>query len=157
MRIRISSPRFTPQRLNAGRLLWVYSITIGGTRVEYASPDYWEIFVLKHRHPGNLALHGLSGCVFYGLPIAASVTGNPWWLCGLPLSSMIGVLGHALFEEGDIDLQDAVFSLRTLQCLNRMFWRMLTGHYHEDIRAMSARFEASHQPHAVMAHLPSVS
>ena len=119
---------------------WTYRAQ--DSTVLYASSDYWEVFVLKHRHPGNLVFHVVSGCVFYGLPIAVAGTGNPWWLCGLPFSSVIGVIGHALFEPGKIDLQDAVFSWRTLRCLNRMFWRLLTGRYLQNIREMTARMEA---------------
>ena len=124
---------------------WTYRAQ--DSTVLYASSDYWEVFVLKHRHPGNLVFHGVSGCVFYGLPIAAAMTGNPWWLCGLPLSSIIGVVGHAFFEPGKIDLQDALFSWRTLRCLNRMFWRLLTGRYSQDIREMTARMEAYRRAH----------
>ena len=130
---------------------WVYRTITSDAVVAYASTDYWAIFVLKHRHPGNLALHGVSGCVFYGLPITAAATGNFWWLCGLPLSSTIGVLGHVLFERTPIDLQDAVFSLRTLKCLNRMFWRILTGRYHRDVQAMTARLQAYQRQQSVPA------
>ena len=47
-------------------------------------------------------------------------------------------IGHALFERSPIDARDAIFSTRASRCLNRMFVRVLTGRYGEDIRARLA-------------------
>src|SRR5262245_26300637 len=96
--------------------------------------DYWDIFVLKHRNPYNIALHVLGVIVFYGLLIAALMTRNPWLLLLLPLSQMVGLAGHYFFERSHIDLQDAVFSIRASRCLNRMFFKLITGGYGREIR-----------------------
>lgn len=104
--------------------------------------DYWDVFVLKHRHPANVALHLAGVAIFYGLIAAAIVTRNAWLLLALPASQLVGLLGHALFERSHIDVHDAIFSARASRCLNRMFVRVLTGRYGEDIRARLARREA---------------
>jgi N-acyl-D-aspartate/D-glutamate deacylase len=104
--------------------------------------DYWDVFVLKHRHPANIALHVLGVVIFYGLLAAAIVTRNAWLLLGLPASQLVGLLGHALFERSHIDVHDAIFSTRASRCLNRMFVRVLSGRYGGDIRARLARREA---------------
>jgi N-acyl-D-aspartate/D-glutamate deacylase len=96
--------------------------------------DYWDIFVLKHRNPYNIALHVLGVIVFYGLLIAALMTRNPWLLLLLPLSQMVGLAGHYFFERSHIDLQDAVFSIRASRCLNRMFFKLITGGYGREIQ-----------------------
>lgn len=101
--------------------------------------DYWDVFVLKHRHPANIALHILGVVIFYGLLAGAIVTRNPWLLLALPSSQLVGLLGHALFERTHIDVHDAVFSGRASRCLNRMFVRVLTGRYGADIRARVAQ------------------
>jgi N-acyl-D-aspartate/D-glutamate deacylase len=96
--------------------------------------DYWDIFVLKHRNPYNVALHVLGVIIFYGLLIAAWLARNPWLLLLLPLSQVIGLAGHYFFERSHIDLQDAVFSFRASRCLNRMFFKLITGGYGQEIR-----------------------
>jgi N-acyl-D-aspartate/D-glutamate deacylase len=101
--------------------------------------DYWDIFVLKHRNPYNIALHMLGVVIFYGaLALAARW---PWLLVLLPLSQIAGLLGHYFFERSHIDLQDAVFSVRASRCLNRMFLRVIAGRYPGDIRRTSKALE----------------
>jgi N-acyl-D-aspartate/D-glutamate deacylase len=101
--------------------------------------DYWDVFVMKHRHPANIALHVAGVAVFYGLLAIAAAARNPWWLVALPASQITGLIGHALFERSPIDARDAVFSLRASRCLNRMFVRVLTGRYGADIRERERR------------------
>jgi hypothetical protein len=109
---------------------------------------YWDIFVLKHQHPINIALHVVGIFVFYSLILASGWLRNPWILCGLPLTQLVGLLGHWLFERSHIDHQDAVFSWRASACLGRMLWRILVGKYGEDIHQRQAalgRFRAEDQ------------
>ncbi len=96
--------------------------------------DYWDIFVLKHQHPLNLALHIAGLIFFYGLLGAAWVGHNGWLLLGLPFTQLLGLSGHYLFEPSHIDRQDAIFSWRASYCLGRMFLRVLLGQYGRDIR-----------------------
>lgn len=108
----------------------------------YIYEDYWELFVLKHQQLHNIIFHMVGVILFYGIPLAAIFTQKIWVLCFMPISPSIGLIGHALFERSNIDLQDAVFSARTVRCFNKMFYRILIGKYPEDIKTMNARFLA---------------
>src|SRR5262245_4302809 len=107
---------------------------INATIDDHPFTDYWDIFVLKHRNPYNIALHACGVIIFYGLLVASWLTRNPWLLCLAPLSQLVGLAGHYFFERSHIDLQDAVFSLRASRCLNRMFYKLITGEYGREIR-----------------------
>jgi N-acyl-D-aspartate/D-glutamate deacylase len=96
--------------------------------------DYWDIFVLKHQNPFNIALHALGVVLFYGLLIAAVWMKNYWLLLALPSSQLVGLIGHRFFERSYIDLQDAVFSVRASRSLNKMFFKLVTGTYGDEIR-----------------------
>jgi N-acyl-D-aspartate/D-glutamate deacylase len=109
---------------------------------EHPFTDYWEVFVLKHQHPANVASHVAGVVLFYGLCALAWAAGNPWWLALLPLSQLAGLAGHRLFEPSHVDRRDAVFSLRACRCLNRMFLRVITGRYAGDVRGLRARLAA---------------
>jgi hypothetical protein len=104
--------------------------------------DYWDVFVLKHQRPANVALHMLGVVLFYGLVAFAWVERNLWWLALLPSSQLVGLVGHRLFERSHIDRRDAVFSLRASRCLNRMFVRVLLGRYPRDVREARERLRA---------------
>jgi N-acyl-D-aspartate/D-glutamate deacylase len=96
--------------------------------------NYWDIFVLKHQHPVNIALHIVGISVFYGLLLSTLILQNPWLLLALPLTQMVGLIGHRLFERSHIDRQDAVFSWRASWCLGMLLWRVLRRKYGQDIR-----------------------
>ncbi|MCT7972052.1 DUF962 domain-containing protein [Laspinema olomoucense] len=96
--------------------------------------EYWDIFLLKHQHPMNVALHVVGILIFYGILFAAVWFQNSWILLGLPLTQLTGLMGHFWFERSEIQLRDAVFSWRASFCLGRMLWRILLGKYKEDVR-----------------------
>jgi hypothetical protein len=102
--------------------------------IDHPFTDYWDIFLLKHQHPMNVALHVVGILFFYSLLFWTWKLQNFWLLLGLPLTQLIGLTGHFLFERSHIDLQDAVFSWRASFCLGRMLLRILLGKYGEDIR-----------------------
>lgn len=102
--------------------------------LDHPFTDYWDIFVLKHQHPINVALHVVGILFFYGLLFWTWKLQNFWLLLGLPLTQLIGLTGHFLFEQSHIDRQDAVFSWRASSCLGRMLLRIVLGKYGEDIR-----------------------
>ncbi|MBD2292546.1 DUF962 domain-containing protein [Anabaena sphaerica FACHB-251] len=95
--------------------------------------DYWDIFVLKHQHPINIVLHILGILFFYSLLFLTWKLQNFWLLLGLPLTQLIGLAGHFLFERSHIDKQDAIFSWRASYCLGKMLFRVLMGKYQNDI------------------------
>ena len=96
--------------------------------------DYWDIFVLKHQHPVNIALHVLGIGFFYGLLITTWQTQNLWLLLGVPFTQFLGLLGHGLFERSHIDRQDALFSWRASFCLGKMLFWLIIGKYPGEIR-----------------------
>ena len=110
------------------------SYQINDQILDHPFTDYWDIFVLKHKHPINIALHVIGILFFYSLLFAIAKSQNYWLLLGLPLTQLIGLAGHFLFERSHIDLQDAVFSWRASFCLGKMLFRVLSGKYQEDIR-----------------------
>jgi len=103
--------------------------------------DYWEVFVLKHRHPGNVLLHCLAVLILYAMGIALIATANLWLLLLAPLSQATGLLGHSLFERNHIDLRDLIFSWRASSCLNRLFWSVLRGRYFGEVARLSQHYE----------------
>jgi N-acyl-D-aspartate/D-glutamate deacylase len=96
--------------------------------------DYWDIFVLKHQHPANIALHVVGIVFFYGLLVAIWQSHNLWLLWGIPLTQFFGLIGHGIFESSYIDRQDALFSWRASFCLGKMLVRLVQGRYLADIR-----------------------
>ena len=115
---------------------------INGSVADHPFTDYWDIFVMKHQSRANIALHFLGVIIFYGLLALALILRNPWLLLMLPLSQTVGLLGHHFFERSHIDLQDAVFSFRASRCLNKMFVRIITGKYGEDIQRANDELKA---------------
>ena len=91
------------------------------------------MFVLKHQHPINIVLHILGILFFYSLLFLTWQLQNLWLLLALPLTQLIGLLGHILFEPSHIDQQDAIFSWRASYCLGKMLLRVVMGKYQDDI------------------------
>jgi hypothetical protein len=110
--------------------------------LDHPFTDYWDIFVLKHQHPLNILLHITGIIFFYGWLFAIWKSQNLWLILGLPLTQLIGLAGHFLFERTHIDLQDAVFSWRASFCLGKMLFMVLSGKYGEESRQ---RQEILHQ------------
>ncbi|MFN6571659.1 Mpo1-like protein [Dendronalium sp. ChiSLP03b] len=102
--------------------------------LDHPFTDYWDIFVLKHQHPINITLHILGIFFFYGLLFYVWKLQTFYLLLGLPLTQVLGLIGHLLFERSHIDLQDAIFSWRASDCLGRMLVKVLIGKYQDDIR-----------------------
>ena len=121
---------------------------------DYPSTDYWQVFVLKHQNPYNIALHVLGVLIFYGLLLGAWLLHTPWLLWGLPLSQLVGLLGHYAFERSHIDWQDAIFSWRASRCLNKMVYRVVTGRYGDDRRRALAALRTYQQSHKAGSAAP---
>lgn len=106
------------------------------------SAEYWPVFLLKHQHPGNVALHVAGFVLMYVIPILA-ITKDIWLILLLPLSQALGLLGHWLFERSPIDQRDAVFSLRAFLSLHRMFLSVLCGRYRSEVARVRRQFNVS--------------
>jgi hypothetical protein len=95
--------------------------------------NYWTVFLLKHQHPANIALHCLAFLLMYAVAATALYSGNLWWLLAMPLSQAVGLVGHWLFERSPIDQRDTVFSMRAVASLHRMFFAVVTGRYRAEL------------------------
>lgn len=94
--------------------------------------NYWDIFLLKHRHAGNVALHCIAFVLMYAIPVAALVLQDWRILLLWPLSQALGLMGHWLFERSPVDTRDTVFSWRALTSLHKMFFTVLAGRYRQE-------------------------
>lgn len=99
----------------------------------------WDLFVLRHRHPGNLAVHFVSALMFFGTPIAAAATRNPWWLIGFFSSGMVGVFGHYAFKDSGVSLREATVATEVPYFVLVMFYKIARGSYRRDVDAALAK------------------
>jgi N-acyl-D-aspartate/D-glutamate deacylase len=91
--------------------------------------SYWPIFLLKHQHPANVAMHCFAFVLMYAIAGVALIQHKYWMLLLMPLSQGTGLLGHWLFEPTPIDQRDTIFSWRAFASLHLMFFSVLTGRY----------------------------
>jgi N-acyl-D-aspartate/D-glutamate deacylase len=91
--------------------------------------DYWLVFLHKHQHPANVALHCFALTLTYIIPLVALVLKQPLLLLLFPVAHLIGLVGHLCFERTPIDRQDMIFSWRAGVSLHWMFFSVLLGRY----------------------------
>ena len=102
--------------------------------------DYWKIFLMKHQNPLCVGLHAAAMVYFYALLVYIISSGRYSLLLAIPLTQMIGLASHALFERNHIDFEDAIFSYRAFFCLNRMLALLMVGRYFATARAASQEY-----------------
>jgi hypothetical protein len=102
----------------------------------------WDLFVLRHHRPLNLAIHAVSFAMFWGGPIAAVATGEPVWLLAFFASGAVGAFGHWVSGDGGVDLREATRSPTVVFFVTRLFARLLTGRYSDDLRRARAGWDA---------------
>lgn len=102
----------------------------------------WDFFVLRHRKPGNLLVHFVTFVIYWGSPVVAWWTWNPWWLLGLPLSGALAAPSHWLFDDGGVSVREATWDPAVPFYVTIMFWRMARGLYREDIARAEAAYRA---------------
>jgi N-acyl-D-aspartate/D-glutamate deacylase len=115
---------------------------VDGKLTPHRLGHYWDVFLLKHQHPANVALHLAGALLFYAVLVLAWAKHNPWLLVFLPLSQLTGLLGHWIFERSPIDRQDAIFSFRATLSLNRMMLALLSGRYFREVARARALWGA---------------
>ena len=119
--------------------------------VDHPFEDYWDVFVLKHQHNGNVALHCLAFALMYASVGWAILAAEPLLLLLVPVSQLTGILGHVLFERSQVDIRDAVFSWRVLWGLHRMFFLVLTGRYGKQVERIRGRLAEMQQEEVAFA------
>ncbi len=96
--------------------------------------DYWQIFLMKHQSVPCVTIHVAAMFYFYML-LGYVVWSRQFHLIALiPVTQIIGLVSHALFERNHIDFEDAIFSPRAFLCLNKMLFLVLTGRYFSEAR-----------------------
>jgi hypothetical protein len=96
--------------------------------------DYWKIFLMKHQSTSCVAIHVAAMIYFYCLLAWIAYSGRYQLIVAIPLTQLVGLASHALFERNHIDFEDAIFSPRAFGCLNRMLFLVLTGRYFTEAR-----------------------
>lgn len=96
--------------------------------------DYWIVFLRKHQHPANVALHCFALTLAYIIPLRALFLKEPLILLLFPIAHVIGLIGHLLFERTPIDQLDLVFSWRAGVSLHWMLFSVLLGRYWRVVR-----------------------
>jgi hypothetical protein len=89
----------------------------------------WDSFVLNHTKTGNHVFHLISSLCFFGGPIAALVTRNPYFLIAFFGSGLIGTFGHFVFKDGLVSVRDATVRHRVPLYVLRMFYQIAIGRY----------------------------
>jgi hypothetical protein len=119
-----------------------YRNRIDDALIDHPFGEYWDVFVFKHQDRNNVLYHCMAVLVMYASLPAVLLTWNPWWFLLVPLSQLMGIAGHLLYERTHIDIRDVVFSWRASRCLNRMFFAVLRGQYWYEVGRVRSAFEA---------------
>jgi len=114
---------------------------INDIQLDHPFENYWDVFVLKHQEPMNVFFHVLGMLYGYGL-IVAAILYSPWLLLLMPLSNLIGLLGHLFYERSHIDVHDALYDLRAGWCLNKLLYFVVTRRYSIELQRVRGEYEA---------------
>ncbi len=110
-----------------------YRNRINAETLGHRLDNYWDIFVLKHQHKTNIALHFIAFIMMYAIALLAVHQHNFLVLLLMPLSQLTGLLGHYFYEPSGVDQRDTVFSWRALMSLHKLFYFVCIGRYHNEI------------------------
>jgi len=99
----------------------------------------WDAFVLRHRHPVNLAFHFVSCACFWAGLVLPFVMRSPWYVAPTLLSGLIGAAGHAVSKESDVDLREMTSRPMVVVFSTRMILKILRGSYRADVERAVAR------------------
>ena len=89
----------------------------------------------------NVFFHVLGILYGYGL-FAVAFFISPWYLLLMPISNLLGLFGHAVYERSHIDLQDAAFDIRAAWCLHKLIFYVLTGRYRDELVRLNSELAA---------------
>lgn len=88
--------------------------------------EFYPHYLTEHRKTSTRVLHFIGTALILLWIILAAVTGNAWWLIGIPLGGYgFAWVGHAFFERNKpATFQYPLYSLASDFIL---FWQLLTG------------------------------
>ncbi len=107
---------------------------INDEMLDHPLTNYWDIFVLKHQQIPNILLHCLAFIIMYLIAGIAVTRQDPWLLLMMPLSQITGLIGHYFFENSSVDQRDTTFSFRAFISLHKLFFKVVTGQYGNEIK-----------------------
>jgi N-acyl-D-aspartate/D-glutamate deacylase len=107
---------------------------INDEMLDHPLTNYWDIFVLKHQQIPNILLHCLAFIIMYLIVGIALTKQDPWILLMMPLSQLTGLIGHYFFEKSSVDQRDTTFSFRAFISLHKLFYKVITGQYGNEIK-----------------------
>lgn len=110
--------------------------------LDHPFESYWPVFLLKHRDRRNVALHALAVVIMWIGVVAAAAGQGLAWLILIPASQALGLLGHRLFEPSAIDPGDALWSVRAVASLHRLFGLVVSGRYGAELARYESELEA---------------
>ena len=94
-------------------------------------------------------MHAVSASFFFGAPVVALVSWNPWWLIPFFVSGVVGSAGHYLFDDGRVDARETTSAPEVPPYVLLMFWMLLRGQWWDEVaRAQQAVREAQQGPTA---------
>ncbi|HVH48150.1 MAG TPA: SDR family NAD(P)-dependent oxidoreductase [Labilithrix sp.] len=99
----------------------------------------WDLFVLRHSKRANLGLHFVSATMFVGSPLYGLLTFNPTWFFWWCLSGCIGTAAHYVTKDGTVTFREATSSPKVVGYNGRMWWRIATRRYGQDIAQARAK------------------
>lgn len=87
---------------------------------------FYPYYLAEHRLPATRVLHFIGTGLIAFWPVLAAITGNAWWLLGIPLGGYgFAWIGHFFFERNrPATFRYPVYSLASDFLL---FWHLLTG------------------------------
>ena len=100
----------------------------------------WDLFVLRHNKRLNLQIHFIAFLMFYGGPIVALVTWNPWWMVAYVLSGPLGAFAHYVSGDGGVNLREATSSPLVVFYVTIMFFKIARRTYAADVEAAKSRY-----------------
>ena len=101
----------------------------------------WDLFVLRHNKPLNLQIHFVAFLMFYGGPVAALITWDPWWLVAYVLSGPLGAFAHYISGDGGVNLREATSSPLVVFYVTIMFFKIACRTYAAEVSAARERYE----------------
>jgi len=101
--------------------------------------DRWDRFILRHRKGSNLVFHFVSMLLYFGTPVVALVTWNPWWLAGFLCSGLVGTAGHFIFQDGAVSLREATVAREVPYYVPIIFYKIARGTYRADVERAAAK------------------
>ncbi|MEO8102790.1 MAG: DUF962 domain-containing protein [Betaproteobacteria bacterium] len=88
--------------------------------------EFYPYYLAEHTNPVCRTLHFMGSWVALAILATAFLTGNPWWLAGVPLAGYtFAWIGHFFFEHN----RPATFTYPAYSLMGDwvMFYQLLTG------------------------------